>query len=220
MPEEKNNKLKDYPIKLGAVMLALPVAAFAAGYYVAPKEQLDEVVEQNGLLQTNTAKVLATTVESLRAENSLIVWSYKGSAKVKARQEDWLLLEGTQELIVPAVVSYRLDLNKLTLADVSYNEKAKLVTVKLPKLGLGDIAFQPEAATKINGGLLTFKDDTVQALTKLNYKQARRAMTAQAQQKTMVEQAQAQAAKNVAKLFEIPLRIAGHPDVKVVATFD
>lgn len=201
------------------LMIALPIATFGLGYYMAPKDQLDETVEHTGFLQVDTTKILATTVDSLRAENSLVVWSYKGMAKVRANRERFWILNGTQELIVPAVVSYRLDLSKLTLDKVSFNEKAKLVTVTLPPLELGDIAFQPEQATTINGGLLTFGDDTVEALRKLNYKQARRAMTAQAQSKGNIGAARAQAIKNVQNYFEIPLRIAGQPDVKVVATF-
>lgn len=121
---------------------------------------------------------------------------------------------------MPAVVSYYLDLSKLTLADVVLDEKAKLVRVKLPGLQIGDIAFQPENATTENGGLLTFSAKQIEELNKVNYKAARRAMIKQAQGKTIVATAKRQAQENVTNYFEIPLRIAGHPDVKVVATFD
>ena len=63
-------------------------------------------------------------------------------------------------------------------------------------------------------------DATVQALGKLAYRTARKAAVKQAQQRSMVNVAKGQAKKNVRSLFEIPLRIAGHPDVKVVAIFD
>ena len=126
---------------------------------------------------------------------------------------------GRQELSVPAVVTYYLDLSDLTLADVAFNEAAKLVTVRLPRVTLGDIAFQPEAATTINGGLLTWNDEQVEALRKLNYASARRAMVAQAQQPGLLNVARKQAIGNVESYFAIPLRIVGQPDVKVVATF-
>ena len=100
---------------------------------------------------------------------------------------------------------------------MSFNEPAKLVTVRLPRVTVGDIAFQPENATTINGGILSFDDDQVEALRKLNYRAARRAMVAQAQQPGLRRTAEKQAIANVEQYFSIPLRIAGRPDVKVVA---
>lgn len=200
-------------------LLGIPLAAFGLGYWIAPKEQLDTVVEHTGFLQTDTKKVLSATVESLRAENKMLVLTYKGTAHVRIDRTKWWIFGGSQELIVPAVVNYYIDLSKLTLANVTFDEKAKLVRVKLPPVTMGDIAFQPEQATTINGGLLTYSQDEVEALQKANYASARRAMTAQAQGATLVETARRQAIANVTSNFEVPLRIVGQPDVKVAATF-
>lgn len=200
-------------------LLLLPIATFGLGYWVAPKEQLDRAVEQSGFLQVDTKQVLATTVESLREENKMLVFSYKGTAQVSVKRTKLWVFGGTQQLIVPAVVNYYIDLQDLTLADVAFDEKTKIVRVKLPKVTLGDIAFQPEKATTINGGLLTWSQDQVDELQKLNYASARRAMTAQAQGQGMVAAARRRAINNVQSYFEIPLRIVGQPDVEVVATF-
>jgi len=200
-------------------LAATHVAALGVGYMVAPKQPVDRDTKHTGLFTLDTNKVLATTVESLREENKLSVFSYKGTAKVQAGRTVLWLFGGEQELIVPAVVTYYLDLSDLSLADVRYDEKAKLVTVKLPKITLGDIAFQPENATTINGGVLTFSDEQVEALRKANYANARRAMVAQAQQPGLLNAAKRQARTNVENYFAIPLRIAGLPDVKVAATF-
>lgn len=205
--------------KRDAWMLCIPIATFGLGYWVAPKDQLDHEVQEDGYFHVKETEVLSATVESLRAENKLVVWSYQGTAKVRARDTDWWIFESEQELIVPATVDYRLNLADLTLADVDYDEKAKLVRVKLPKLLLSDVAFSPERATTINGGILTMSDAKVQALNKRAYATARRAITAQAQQRAMVDVAKGKARQNVEEYFSIPLRIAGHPDVKVVATF-
>lgn len=196
------------------------VAALGVGYAVAPKELLDAEVKHTGFFTVDATKVLATTVESLREENRLLVYTYKGTAKVQAEHRVLWLFGGQQELSVPAVVTYQLDMSDLSLADVRYDEKAKLVTVKLPKVTLGDIAFQPENATTINGGVLTYSDEQVEALRKANYSNARRAMIAQAQQPGLLDAAKRQARTNVETYFAIPLRIAGLPDVKVAATFD
>ena len=193
--------------------------AFGGGYLLAPKVLFDEEVKHEGFFQIDTTKILSTTVESLREENRLLIYSYKGGAKVQAERTRFWLFGGRQELNVPAVVNYYLNLSDLSLADVSYNDTAKVVTVRLPKVTIGDIAFQPERATTINGGVLTFSEEQTEALRKLNYKNARRAMVAQAQQPGLLNAARKQAIGNVEKYFEIPLRIAGRPDVKVVATF-
>lgn len=201
------------------LIAASHVFAFGVGYVAAPKALLDSEVKHTGFFTVDTTKVLATTVESLREENKLLVFTYKGTAKVQAGHTVLWLFGGEQELIVPAVVTYHIDLSDLSLADVRYDEKAQLVTVKLPKVTLGEIAFQPENATAINGGVLTFSDEQVEALRKANYANARRAMVAQAQQPGLFDAAKRQARTNVENYFAIPLRIAGLPDVKVAATF-
>jgi hypothetical protein len=199
------------------IIVTLALTIFGIGYWIAPKELLDEEVKHTGFLQVDTTKILSATVESLRAKNSLVVWSYKGTVRVRAHRERYWLLNGTQELIVPAVVDYRLELSDLSPA---YDDEAKLVTVRLPKLVLSDVAFQPEEATTINGGSLSFSDDTVQELSKLSYRTARKGMVKQAQQAAMVAVAKGRAIENIEQLFEIPLRAAGLQDVRVVAKFD
>ncbi len=200
-------------------LIGIPLAAFGLGYWIAPKDQLDEQVEHTGFLQVDTKKVLSATVESLRSENKLLVYAYKGTVKVKVERTKFWVFGASQELIVPGVVNYYLDMGKLSLANVTFDEKAKLVRVKLPPVVMGDIAFQPEQATTINGGVLSYSQAQVDELLKANYATARLAMTAQAQQATFVQAARAQAITNVQTYFEIPLRIVGQPDVKVAATF-
>ena len=200
-------------------VIGIPLAAFGLGYWVAPKEQLDKVVEHTGFFKTDTKQVLSASVESLRNENKMLVFSYRGTARVKFERSRWLIFDGTQTLIVPGAVNYYVDLGRISLANVTYDDKAKLVRVKLPPVVMGDIAFQPEQATTINGGLLTFSQAQVDEMLKANYATARRAMTAQAQGPAFVEAARRQAIANVQTYFEIPLRIVGQPDVKVVVTF-
>jgi hypothetical protein len=206
-------------ISVPAAML-FGACTFGFGYWVAPRELLDSEVVHKGFFRTDTVKVLSATVESLRLDNKLLVFSYKGSTEVAVTRSRWIIFEGRQQLRVPAVVNYYIDMSKLTMANVAFNEQAKLVTVKLPPLEMGDVAFQPERATTINGGLLTFSEDEVEELRKLNYANARRAMIKQAQGKGLIDVAKNNARTNIQTYFEIPLRIAGQPDVKVVAAFE
>ena len=208
-------------------LIAIPVVAFGLGYWVAPKEQLDSEVQYTGFMKTETQKVLSATVESLRSENKMLVFAYKGSVTVESKTQYRIPgterflpgVEGVQTLVVPFVNNYYLDLSKLTLADISYNEKERRVTVRLPAVEMGDVAFQPERAVIINNGLLTFSQATVDDLMRKGYGSARRAAIAQAQQPGMKQQAQKNAVTNIQTYFEIPLRIVGRPGVKVVATF-
>lgn len=203
-----------------AAALIVSHLAVAGGVYaLTDLRPVDTEAKHTGFFTVETTKVLATTVESLRDENRLLVFSYKGNARVSAERTRFWLLSGTQELNVPAVVNYYCDLSGLTLADVSYNDTSKIVTVRLPAITVGDIVFQPENASTVNGGVLTYGEGTVEALHKLNYQSARRAMVAQAQQPGLLNEARRRAEQNVQAYFEIPLRIAGRLDVKVVATF-
>lgn len=201
------------------ILAATHVAALGTGYMFAPKQPIDSEVKHTGFFQKDATKVLAATVESLREDSRVQVFSYKGTAKVRTDRTVFWVFKGEQELIVPAVVPYYLDMTDLSLADVSYDDKARLVTVRLPRLILGDIAFEPENATTINGGVLTFSDDEVEALRKANYRNARRTMIAQAQQPGLLNAAKRQARTNIETYFAVPLRVAGLPDVKVAATF-
>lgn len=205
-------------IAIGAVAVA--AASFTAGLVVTPEPQLDGEVRQEGAFSVDVSQVISTTVTSLKAQNKLQVYQFTGESRVSLRRSRLAgLLKGSQEMIVPASVAYYVNLAKLGIENVSYNAEAKVVYVDLPPLTMGDVAFAPERARTINGGLLTFDDDQVEAMRKINYATARKAFVRLAQSPAIVGVAKRQAARNVKDYFEIPLRIVGHPDVKVVARF-
>ncbi len=199
-------------------LLALThLIAAATGFVIAPREMLETEVVHNGFFETDTKRVLAAAVESLRAENKLLVYSYKGFAAVSIERDGFLWLDGRQDLIVPARVSYYVDLSKLT---ADYDETARVVTINLLPLTMGDVAFEPEGARTTNGGLLTYSQAEVEALSKLNYASARKAFVKQAQGGAIVEAAEREAKANVESALGLPLRIVGRPDIEVAARFD
>jgi hypothetical protein len=195
------------------------LAAFGFGYQVAPREMLDTEVSQSGFFQRDTMEILSATVSSLRSENKLLVYSYKGDTRVSVSRSKFWLFQGHQDLMVPASVIYFVDMANLASDAVAYDPEAKLVTVNLPPLKLGDIAFQPEEARAINGGLLTWSQEQVDELTKLNYASARKAFVKSAQDPTLVGIAKRQAIGNVTNYFQVPLHVAGHSDVRVAVKF-
>mgnify|MGYP000671548698 CR=1 FL=1 len=201
------------------LLAATHLAAGLTGWMTAPRELLAENVVSNGLFETDRLRVLTATVLSLRAENKLLVYTFKGSAAVSVERSKLWVLTGRQDLIIPALVSYYVDLSKLTVNDVSYDEVKGVITVTLPPLVMGDVAFQAEAARTFNGGLLTFDQDQVDELSRLNYLNARRAFIKQAQGVTLLAAARAEAERSIAAAFTVPLRALGRPDVRVLVRF-
>lgn len=85
--------------------LALLPLTFGAGFYLTQPQEVDEEHR------------LAATIESLRAENSLVVWSYTTASTVTVRREDYFFFISEQTLRIRASVDYRLPLDNLTLDD-------------------------------------------------------------------------------------------------------
>ena len=198
-------------LAITALVISIAVALGALAY---SRGALD------GVFGNETRRVLAATVTSLQAENKLVVYQYAGDTRVSIERSRFFgLVSGTQELFVPATVSYYLDMGALGSGQVDFDRQSNEVRVKLPKLKIGDVAFQPERATAINGGLLTMSDAIVQELQKANYAQARQAFVTQAGQRALVDLAKAQAIKNIKNYFEIPLRAVGNKDVVVQVSF-
>lgn len=201
-------------------LLALThLAAAGFAFSIAPRELLETEVKHSGFFKTDTKRVLAAAVESLRSENKLLVYSYKGFAAVSVERDGFLILNGRLDLIVPAGVNFFVDLTRLTPDKVTYDEQAKVLTVRLAPLVMGDVAFEPEGATVKSGGVLAWRPAEVEELRRISYATARRAFVKQAQGATLVQAAKAQARMNVANCFELPLRSAGLPDVKVLVVF-
>ncbi|MDO8911524.1 MAG: DUF4230 domain-containing protein [Phenylobacterium sp.] len=202
------------------VVAALVTGGFYAGHGAAQRESSDTQVRSLGVFSQQTERVLAATVTNLQAENRLVVYQYTGDVRVAAEKSDLGgLLKTSQELTVPATVSYFVDMSRLRPEHLTFDKETQTVHVKLPPLMIGDPAFQPERARAANGGLLTLNADVVQDLNRVNYRSARRAFVRQAQQRQFVDLARDQARKNVEAYFEIPLRVVGSPNIKVTSSF-
>ena len=199
-------------------LAAVAGVSFVVGYQVAPREILDSTVEHVGFLTVDTKKVLSATIESLKSESRLVSYSYVGTQNVSINRDKWIVFNGNQQLIVPATVSYFIDLAQLTETSATFDESTNTVTVTLPKLML-TVEFDPRRATIINNGLLTLNDEVVQALTKINYDTARKSAIKQGQQAALVQSARDRTTENIERLFQVPLHAAGKAGVKVIVTF-
>ena len=201
------------------VLLASHLMAAGVGFALAPRELLETEVRSAGFFTTDTRRVLSAAVDGLRSDGTLVVLRVKGTATVSTDRDGFLMFDGHQILVIPATVSLGVDLSRLSMDDVTYDEGARLVTVRLPPLPMSDVAFEPEGARTINGGLLTFSQAQVDQLSRGNYSAARRAFTRQVQGAELVRTARAAAKDSVQAYFEMPLRATSRPDVRVVARF-
>lgn len=201
------------------VLAATHLLAAGAGFALAPRELLETDIKSVGFFTTDTRRVLSAAVDGLRSDGTLVVLRVKGTATVSTDRDGFLMLDGHQVLVVPATVSIGVDLSRLSIADVTYDDAAGLVTVRLPPLTMSDVAFEPEGARTINGGLLSFSQAQVDELGRANYAAARRAFIKQVQGTELVGIARSAAKASVRTQFELPLRAAGLPDVRVVASF-
>ena len=209
----------DINLRYAALTLAAVAGlSFFAGYKVAPREILDSTVEHVGFLTVDTKRVLSATIESLKSESRLVSYSYVGTQNVLIDRSYWYLFNGQQQLIVPATVSYFIDLAKFNESSATFDESTNTVNITVPKLML-TVEFDPRRATIINSGMPTLNDSVVQVLTKLNYDTARKSAIKQGQQAELVQSAKDRTKENIERLFRVPLQAAGKAGVKVIVSF-
>lgn len=201
----------------GRLLLITHLAAAGTGFALVPRTVLDTEVVHNGFFETDTKRVLSAAVESLRSERRLAVYSYKGLAAVSVERDGFLFLNGYQRLMVAASIVYYVDLSRM---EVTLDEPSKVVTIHLPTLTMGDVAFEPEAASVESSGMTTWSSAEVEELSKLNYRTARKAFTRQTQQKTLIAAAKNEAVNAVTSILVTSLRIAGRSELKVRAVFE
>ncbi|UUR07582.1 DUF4230 domain-containing protein [Sphingomonas glaciei] len=204
-----------------SLLIITHLFAAGAGFIVAPREEpLESEVKHEGFFHVDTKRVLAAAVESLRTENSLVVYAYKGFAAVSVEKDGFLLLDGRQDLLVPASVTYMVPLSGLTADNLTIDYDRNTLTVRVPNLIMSDVAFEPEGARILNAGIITFSEEQVQAFTRQNYASARRAFIKQAQGSELIRLAEQQASKNIERYLEAVLRAGGPPDIQVLIRFE
>jgi hypothetical protein len=202
----------------GAV--ALTTAGIAIGRSTAPQDKIDREVQQDGVFNVDTVGVLSSTVESLRAQNKLVVYDLTGAVNVTTGQTHfWGMIKGIQRMSVPATVSYHINMAELKDGDVHFDAVTRRFSMTLPALKLGDVAFQPEQAIIQSNGVMTISDDTVQEFSRENYGTARRAFVKMAQQNRFSSPAKEHALAVVSDRIKSELKTAGIRDVDVSVKF-
>ena len=160
-------------------------------------------------------------LEAIRREQSLLVLTARLVAPVSSTRQTLVagLVVDTdrQASIVPATVSYRLDLAALGPEDLAWDPGARLLTVRRPPLSIGQPTIHwDEAETFSREGWLPLNDSIALRLQQDNLAKAPALFQAQARAPALLAQAREAADAALAATLRLPLAAAGFPDARVV----
>lgn len=197
------------PILIGAVAVALLLGVALGGAGLVGR-----------LFGGPDPRAIATSsLESMRAQNRLIVFAARYVSVSSARQNRFGF-STERTLILPGDVRYELDLSKLDQKDVSWDGGSDTLRVTLPDLEVAgpdvDLASAREYGS---GGLLAAVTDVETQLDQANRAKAVADLRTQAKGEVPMRLAQQAARQAVQRSFAMPLTAAGFKDAKVVARF-
>src|SRR5688572_19036839 len=113
------------PLLIGAIVIALLIGLFLAGAGLVDR-----------ILGGPDPKVIATSsLESMRAQNRLIVFAARYVSVVSSRQDRLGgLVSAERTLILPGDVRYEVDLSKLQPNDVRWDDGSGTLYVTIPDI--------------------------------------------------------------------------------------
>ena len=167
-------------------------------------------------------KTIATaSLESMRAQNRLIVFAARYVSVVTSEQERLGgLVSSERTLILPGDVRYELDLSKLQPKDVSWDGSAHTLTVELPQVEVAGPDVDINSVKEYgSGGVLSALTNATEQLDQANRARAVADLRKQATAAVPMQLARQSARVAVERSFAMPLLAAGFKNVKVVARF-
>lgn len=196
-------------IVIGAVLLALLIAILVAGAGLVDR-----------IFSGPDPKAIATSsLESMRAQNRLVVFAARYVSVTSARQSR-LGLSAERTLILPGDVRYELDLSKLNQRDVQWDGGSNTLRVRLPPIEVaGPDVDLTRAREYGSGGILGAVTDARTRLDQANRAAAVADLRKQAQGEVPMRLAREAARNAVQRSFAMPLTAAGFDNVEVVARF-
>jgi len=197
------------PLLIGAVVIALLLGVALAGAGLIDR-----------IMGGPDPKAIATSsLESMRAQNRLVVFAARYVSVTTARQNR-LGLSTERTLILPGTVRYELDLSKLRQQDVRWDSGANTLTVQLPDVEIAGPDVEIAAAREYgSGGLLAAFTDSESRLDQANRSAAVADLRKQASGEVPMTLARQAARQAVERSFAMPLKAAGFANAKVVARF-
>ena len=167
----------------------------------------------------NATAIATSSLESMRAQNRLVVFVARYVSVTSAKQSR-LGLSTERTLILPGDVRYELDLSKLSQSDVKWDGGSRTLAVRLPDVEIaGPDVDLTHAREYGSGGLLATFTNSEQDLDQANRAKAVADLRNQARGETPMKLAREAARQAVERTFAMPLKAAGFKDAKVVARF-
>lgn len=185
-------------------------AAFGGAYWF--QKQADEKL--GGTVET----IASASLQGLREQARLTAFVARFVAVVSSQQARFGL-KAEQTMIMPGLVRYELDLNRLQPKDVQWDAKANVLNVALPPLILSGPEVDIEGIRQYDGGgILMALTDAEEVLNAANRKQAQDELLKQARAEVPMRLARDATRSAIERSFAMPLRAAGIK-ATVVATF-
>ncbi|MCJ7421828.1 DUF4230 domain-containing protein [Sphingomicrobium astaxanthinifaciens] len=165
--------------------------------------------------------VVATSLQSLQAQNRLVPFSARFVSVVTSRQRRLAgLASAERTLILPGTARYELDLAALEAEDLAWDAASRTLTVTLPELEVAGPEVDLDGAREYGeDGLLAALTDSEAVLTRANRRAALADLRKQAGGRVPMGLAREAARDAVEANFALPLRVAGLDSVRVVARF-
>lgn len=197
------------PLLIGAVVIALLLGVLLAGAGLVDR-----------IMGGPDPRVIATSsLESMRAQNRLVVFVARYVSVTSARQSQFGL-SAERTLILPGDVRYELDLSKLNQDDVRWDGDTNTLSVRLPDVEIsGPDVNLTQAREYGSGGLLAAVTNVEGRLDQANRARAVADLRQQAQGEVPMRLARQAARQAVERSFAMPLRAAGFENARVVARF-
>lgn len=175
------------------------LAVIAAGLLWLAAHRLNPPVES----------VVATSLESLRAQNRLTAFAARFVTAATSSKSQ-MLLSAQKTLIIPATVRYEIDLAKLEPGDLTWDAKATTLRIMLPPVELAGPEFDLGQTREYESGMMLLAlTDAEKRLDAENRAKAKADILAQAQADPMIRMAREASARAVERSFAMPLAAAG-----------
>jgi ABC-type amino acid transport substrate-binding protein len=153
--------------------------------------------------------IVASSLQSLHEQNRLSAFAARFVTVVTSAKARFGL-SAEKTLIIPAMVRYEVDLAKLKSADLSWDAKAKTLSITLPPIEISGPEFDLPATREYeSGAVLLTLTDIESRLDAENRAKAKADILSQAQAAPLMKLAREASQRAIAASFAMPLAAAG-----------
>jgi hypothetical protein len=153
--------------------------------------------------------VIASSLKSVQEQNRLSTFAARFVTVVTSRKSQ-MGFAAEKTLIIPAMVRYEIDMAKLSTRDLTWDAKAKTLTITMPPVELAGPEFDLKSTREYgSGAVLMALTDVEKLLDQENRAKASADVIAQAKAAPMMRLARDASARAVTANFALPFKAAG-----------